>query len=184
MDDESKKSSESAGDDDDVDANVIVVAVATVLVGLSETALRRHVPQDFGGPFQDGSLVVAMQDLSSLSLFLSIPPYSILRRFFPRRSVFPPARFPGGPRRLRFRSYETTYSDPTAVETSKLRDWQRRRIFCSVKRVRGFPRNPCFGCIGLLSPCLLFASLLPTLRFLSSTRAIRCRSYMLSCSTM
>jgi len=33
--------------------------------------LRRHVPGDFGGPFQDGSLVVAMQDLSLLSLYLS-----------------------------------------------------------------------------------------------------------------
>lgn len=36
------------------------------------TALRRHVPRDFGGPFQDGSLVVAMQDLSLLSLSLSL----------------------------------------------------------------------------------------------------------------
>ncbi|KAH0568481.1 hypothetical protein KQX54_021045 [Cotesia glomerata] len=29
----------------------------------SVTALRRHVSRDFSGPFQDGSLVVAMQDL-------------------------------------------------------------------------------------------------------------------------
>lgn len=31
----------------------------------SLTALRRHVSRDFGGPFQDGSLVVAMQDQPS-----------------------------------------------------------------------------------------------------------------------
>lgn len=48
-------------------------AAAAVAAGLLVTALRRHVPRDFRGPFQDGSLVVAMQDLSllSLSLFLS-----------------------------------------------------------------------------------------------------------------
>lgn len=52
----------------------------------SLTALRRHVSRDFGGPFQDGSLVVAMQDQPSSLLFLlrfarrppppSFPPFS------------------------------------------------------------------------------------------------------------
>lgn len=41
-------------------------------------ALRRHVSRDFGGPFQDGSLVVAMQDQPSVSSLLSFPPSSFL----------------------------------------------------------------------------------------------------------
>lgn len=72
-----------------------VVAIAMVVVDedvasttlLLATALRRHVSRDFGGPFQDGSLVVAMQDLSCVfsSFFLGhreSPPPSIL---FPLR---------------------------------------------------------------------------------------------------
>lgn len=110
LDDESKKLSESTGDDDDDDdANVVVAAAATVVAaaGLSVTALRRHVPRDLGGPFQDGSLVVAMQDLSLLSLSLSLFPYpsiffllSVVFSLDPRRLVFLPVGSSDGPRRL------------------------------------------------------------------------------------
>ena len=77
LDDESKKSSESTGDDD---ADV-VVAVAVATASLPVTALRRHVSRDFGGPFQDGSLVVAMQDLSCFCFLFfplsSLPSFSL-----------------------------------------------------------------------------------------------------------
>lgn len=74
LDDESKKSLESTDVVVVVVATTVVVVVVTAAVataGLPVTALRRHVPRDFGGPFQDGSLVVAMQDLSPFSLSLS-----------------------------------------------------------------------------------------------------------------
>lgn len=123
LDDESKKLSESTGDDD---ANVVVAAAATVAAaaGLSVTALRRHVPRDLGGPFQDGSLVVAMQDLSllslslSLSLSISIYLFSTLRRFFSRSSTlgFPSSWI------LRRAAPSSRPLARTAVETSKLRE--------------------------------------------------------------
>lgn len=88
LDDESKKSPKSTGLDDGRRRRrrrcVVVANITTTTVGLPMTALRRHVPRDFGGPFQDGSLVVAMQDLSlflfssPLSFFLSAFPASIL----------------------------------------------------------------------------------------------------------
>lgn len=65
LDDESKKSSESTGDDD---ADIVATA------SLPVTALRRHVSRDFGGPFQDGSLVVAMQDLFCFPFLFFSPP--------------------------------------------------------------------------------------------------------------
>jgi len=157
LDDESKKSSESTGVDD-VGVGVGVAAAA----GLPVTALRRHVPWDFGGPFQDGSLVVAMQDLSLLcssssALFPSVFPSVSPHQF----SALP---FPVGPRCCAGTPFQLdlpaslplpllSRACGTAVKTLKLREQQRRGIFCSVRRVRGFPRNPCFGCIGgSLSP--------------------------------
>lgn len=116
LDDESKKSSTG---DDDVGGVVAAAATATAVAaaaGLPVTALRRHVPRDFGGPFQDGSLVVAMQDLSllSLSLSLSISIFFLLSVVFsrePRRSIFLPVGSSGGPRHLLFRPYRTPRSD-------------------------------------------------------------------------
>lgn len=69
-----------------------VVAIAMVVVDedvassalLLATALRRHVSRDFGGPFQDGSLVVAMQDLSCV-----LPSFSVTVRVLLRLSSFP-----------------------------------------------------------------------------------------------
>lgn len=69
-----------------------VVAIAMVVVDedvassalLLATALRRHVSRDFGGPFQDGSLVVAMQDL-----FCVLPSFSVTVRVLLRLSSFP-----------------------------------------------------------------------------------------------
>lgn len=69
-----------------------VVAIAMVVVDedvassalLLATALRRHVSRDFGGPFQDGSLVVAMQDLSCV-----FPSFSVTVRVLLRLSSFP-----------------------------------------------------------------------------------------------
>lgn len=70
---------------------------------LPATALRRHVSRDFGGPFQDGSLVVAMQDLpcalpSSTATvllrhrFCGTPFFRRFSRRGPRIRLFPPSQ--------------------------------------------------------------------------------------------
>lgn len=124
---------------------------------LPVTALRRHVPRDFGGPFQDGSLVVAMQDLSLLSLSLSLNIYlsSTLHSFFSLSSLDARLSFqldpPAG--RLLFRSCRTRRVPTTRRSRPRNSGNSNEEGYFAQSSVpEDFHEIPVSGCIEFLSP--------------------------------